>query len=173
MDDKIEKSIESIIGRQLFPSQPQKHHRRYRARDRQGGHNKLYAEYFADDPVFSPKQFRRRYRMRKHLFEHIIHTLGDWSPYFSRRYDAFGKKGFSPKGISENFGEVYLRRPTEEDVQRLLHIGEARGFPGMLGSIDCMHWEWKNCPVPWKAQFTRGDYGVPTIMLEDNPLAPN
>ncbi|CAN1298897.1 hypothetical protein LINPERPRIM_LOCUS23989 [Linum perenne] len=36
----------------------------------------------------------------------------------------------------------------------------------MLGSIDCMHWPWKNCPVAWKGQFTRGDQGVPTIMLE-------
>ncbi|CAN1267940.1 hypothetical protein LINPERPRIM_LOCUS12970 [Linum perenne] len=36
----------------------------------------------------------------------------------------------------------------------------------MLGSIDCMHWPWKNCPVDWKGQFTRGDQGVPTIMLE-------
>ncbi|CAN1297164.1 Protein ALP1-like [Linum perenne] len=36
----------------------------------------------------------------------------------------------------------------------------------MLGSIDCMHWTWKNCPVAWKGQFTRGDQGIPTIMLE-------
>jgi hypothetical protein len=57
------------------------------------------------------------------------------------------------KGVIENFGEKYLRRPTSEDIQRLLHIGEARGFPGMLGSLDCMHWQWKNCPVAWKGQY--------------------
>lgn len=67
------------------------------------------------------------------------------------------------KGIRENFGEIYLRRPTE---QRLLHIRVACGFHGMVGSIDCVHWQWKNCPVPWMGQFTRGHYGVPTIMLE-------
>ena len=44
------------------------------------------------------------------------------------------------EGIIECFGPNYLRRPTAEDIHRLLHVGEARGFPGMLGSIDCMHW---------------------------------
>ncbi|XP_048613541.1 uncharacterized protein LOC125587329 [Brassica napus] len=48
------------------------------------------------------------------------------------------------------FGDEYLRRPTPEDLQRLLDAGEACGFPGMIGSIDCMHWEWKNCPTAWK-----------------------
>jgi hypothetical protein len=37
-------------------------------------------------------------------------------------------------------GAEYLRRATVQYVKRLMEIGERRGFPGMLGSIDCMHW---------------------------------
>ncbi|XP_048623660.1 uncharacterized protein LOC111207822 [Brassica napus] len=39
--------------------------------------------------------------------------------------------------IIQLFGDEYLRRPTPEDLQRLLDVGEVRGFPGMIGSIDC------------------------------------
>ncbi|XP_002449057.2 putative nuclease HARBI1 [Sorghum bicolor] len=70
------------------------------------------------------------------------------------------------KGVREIFGERYLRRPTMEDTERLLKLGERRGFPGMFGSIDCMHWQWERCPVAWKGQFTRGDQKVPTLILE-------
>ncbi|CAK8543660.1 unnamed protein product [Lathyrus sativus] len=69
-------------------------------------------------------------------------------------------------GVCTIFGAQYMRRPNNEDIARLLQINAARGFPGMLGSIDCMHWEWKNCPVAWKGQFSRGDHGKPTIMLK-------
>ncbi|CAN1244585.1 hypothetical protein LINPERPRIM_LOCUS6168 [Linum perenne] len=69
--------------------------------------------------------------------------------------------------IIEVFGSEYLRKPNSNDVQQLLQLhSEVHGFPGMLGSIDCMHWPWKNSPVAWKGQFTRGGQGVPTIMLE-------
>ncbi|KAK4737208.1 hypothetical protein R3W88_000905 [Solanum pinnatisectum] len=69
------------------------------------------------------------------------------------------------RAIVEVFGERYLRSPTPNDVARLLHIGEQRGFTGMLGSLDCMHWKWKNCPTAWAGQYA-GRSGSPTIILE-------
>ncbi|XP_048613423.1 uncharacterized protein LOC106383986 [Brassica napus] len=39
-------------------------------------------------------------------------------------------------GIIQLFGDEYLRRPTPDDLPRQLDIGEKRGFPGMIGSID-------------------------------------
>ncbi|XP_058757479.1 uncharacterized protein LOC131630745 [Vicia villosa] len=41
------------------------------------------------------------------------------------------------RGVNEVFGAEYLRRPNNNDVEHLLQMGESRGFPGMLGSIDC------------------------------------
>ncbi|XP_048602265.1 uncharacterized protein LOC125580973 [Brassica napus] len=69
------------------------------------------------------------------------------------------------EGIIYLLGDEYLRRPTPADLQRLLQVGEFHGFPGMIGSIDCMHWEWKNCPTAWKGQYTRGSE-KPTIVLD-------
>nr|GEW08175.1 hypothetical protein [Tanacetum cinerariifolium] len=36
----------------------------------------------------------------------------------------------------------------------------------MLGSIDCMHWEWVKCPESWHGQFGRVIKKYPTTMLE-------
>ncbi|XP_047337985.1 putative nuclease HARBI1 [Impatiens glandulifera] len=69
------------------------------------------------------------------------------------------------RAMVEIFSEQYLRRPTSNDISRLLYVGQKRGFPGMLGSLDCMHWKWKNCPTAWAGQYT-GRSGKPTIILE-------
>uniref|UniRef100_A0A2N9IUF7 Nuclease HARBI1 n=1 Tax=Fagus sylvatica TaxID=28930 RepID=A0A2N9IUF7_FAGSY len=55
------------------------------------------------------------------------------------------------KVVVNIFSEEYLRPPNSNDIARLFAVNEKRGFPGMLGSIDCMHWKWKNCPTAWKA----------------------
>jgi hypothetical protein len=47
----------------------------------------------------------------------------------------------------------HLHHPTRTDFDKHLAINKARGFPGMFGSLDCMYWEWKNCPVAWQGDF--------------------
>ncbi|XP_042472493.1 uncharacterized protein LOC122055180 [Zingiber officinale] len=69
------------------------------------------------------------------------------------------------RAVVEVFGGQYLRSPNAHDVARLLHIGELRGFPSMLGSLDCMHWRWQNCPTAWARQYS-GRSGKLTIILE-------
>ena len=69
------------------------------------------------------------------------------------------------KAVVEVFGEQYLRRPNTSDIARLKSVAEQRGFPGMLGSIDCMHWKWKNCPTAWHGMYI-GHAREPTIILE-------
>jgi hypothetical protein len=63
------------------------------------------------------------------------------------------------------YEDHYLREPNKEDVERLQKANAKRGFPGMLGSIDCMHWGWKNCPTAWAGQY-KGKEGAPTVVLE-------
>ncbi|XP_071700372.1 uncharacterized protein [Rutidosis leptorrhynchoides] len=69
--------------------------------------------------------------------------------------------------IIDLYGNVYMREQTEDDIRRLYHKHEElHDFPGMFGSIDCMHWAWGKCLNAWKGHFTRGNHSNPTIMLE-------
>ncbi|XP_012836321.1 PREDICTED: uncharacterized protein LOC105956955 [Erythranthe guttata] len=62
------------------------------------------------------------------------------------------------------YKDEYLCSPANADMTRLLDKAEQRGFPGMIGSIDYMHWTWKNCPPAWEG--SSGRKHKPTISLE-------
>uniref|UniRef100_A0A0D3BK38 DDE Tnp4 domain-containing protein n=1 Tax=Brassica oleracea var. oleracea TaxID=109376 RepID=A0A0D3BK38_BRAOL len=145
-------------------------------RDREEGNVRLWNDYFSKTPTYPANLFRRRFRINKPLFMHIVDQLSNEVEYFRQKKDALGRISLSPLQkctaairvlaydtaadvvdeylrVSETttrscvehfveeiiylFGDEYLRRPTSADIQRLLDIGERRGFPGMIGSIDC------------------------------------
>jgi hypothetical protein len=67
--------------------------------------------------------------------------------------------------IIDVYEAEYLRPPNQSEVHQILQENEARGFSGMLVSIDCMHWEWASCPVAYHGAY-RGHKGKPTVILE-------
>jgi hypothetical protein len=65
------------------------------------------------------------------------------------------------------YGREFLRRPTSHDIALIQAAHEERHhIPGMLGSLDCTHIDWKGCPRQLRGQYTRGDHKYPTIMIE-------
>ncbi|XP_047965230.1 uncharacterized protein LOC125209688 [Salvia hispanica] len=181
--------------------------RTYVPREHDVAHERLFADYFAENSRWGPNVFHRRFRMSRDLFLRIVHTLEGRDEYFQYREDEIGRPGLTPlqkctvairqlaygttadmfneylhvgdttgreclkkfcKLVVEAFGDTYLRRPTADDCQSLMRMHETvHGFPGMLGSIDCMHRQWKNRPTAWRGQFTSGYKGShPTMILE-------
>ena len=61
--------------------------------------------------------------------------------------------------------EEYLRAPSDVDLRRILARSEARGLPGMMGSIDCAKWYWKNCPTAYHGQY-QGKEGEAALTVE-------
>ncbi|WVZ64111.1 hypothetical protein U9M48_013678 [Paspalum notatum var. saurae] len=95
-----------------------------------------------------------RFPMSRPLYRKIMDALGAQSPYFTQRIDATNQ-GLSPEikcmaamrvlayGTSADALDENLKIGKIEETEHILKIQRVSCFPGMLGSIDCMHWEWK------------------------------
>jgi hypothetical protein len=69
--------------------------------------------------------------------------------------------------IIQLYARDYLRRPTSHDIASLYEAHEERHhILGMIGSLDCTHFVWRNCPTELKGQYKRGDHQYPTIKME-------
>jgi hypothetical protein len=83
MNDPVEAQIEAQIRAQIEAqhigtSTPnQRFHRRYIERGRGAARDRLMSDYFSENPVYNDFQFRRRYRMKRHLFLRIVQTLSE------------------------------------------------------------------------------------------------
>lgn len=63
----------------------------------------------------------------------------DYVDEYLRRFAIESVRRFA-KVVIRVFGPEYLRAPNKDDTKKLMASNERRGWPGMLGSIDCMHW---------------------------------
>ena len=58
--------------------------RAYIERNREEGNVRLWNDYFSKTPTYPENYFRRRFRMNKTLFMHIVHRLSNEVPFFNK-----------------------------------------------------------------------------------------
>ncbi|EEE69431.1 hypothetical protein OsJ_28817 [Oryza sativa Japonica Group] len=104
-------------------SQQPRRRRRYCRRDRIGGHARIMADYFCENPVYSDRDFRRRFRMRRPLFLRILNALGEWSEYFTQRVDGIGQLGLSPIQKCTAVNRMLAYAASADQVDEYCRIG--------------------------------------------------
>ena len=71
------------------------HHRTSVRREHGLAHQRLFEDYFADEPWWGPIVFCQRFRMLRELFLNIVETMEARDEYFQQRQDATRKIGLS------------------------------------------------------------------------------
>jgi hypothetical protein len=90
-----------------------------------------------------------------------------FSDYFqmSRQYARDCCKHFA-RIVTLLYTKEFLRVPTKDDLKNIAKPHEkVHGTAGLLGSLDCTHTHWKNCPKGWQGRY-KGKENKPTIVME-------
>jgi len=67
---------------------------------------------------------------------------------------------------------TYRRRPNQSELKKRMKRNAERGFPGCMGSLDCTHWEWHQCPMGMAGAYKsrKGSRGVVVEAVCDEDL---
>ena len=70
------------------------------------------------------------------------------------------------KAIIHLYMDDFLRLPTALDLKRIVELHKTvHSVHGMMGSLDCTHVFWKNCPKAWQGSY-QGKEAKPSLVLE-------
>jgi hypothetical protein len=70
------------------------------------------------------------------------------------------------KAIEQIYSKEFLRLPTAADLRNIVALHKAvHHVDGMLGSLDCSHTFWKNCPKAWQGSY-KGKEKAASIVME-------
>ena len=112
----------------------------------------------------TPAAMKDEYRVLWYVYSRSLVQKGQSFTHFVRRdFERFAsliamEQRDLGKWIMEEMitflstAKVRLRAtiPYPSLISRILEMNNNRGWPDMLGCIDCMHWRWNNCPTTWK-----------------------
>ncbi|XP_016192602.1 uncharacterized protein LOC107633497 [Arachis ipaensis] len=109
--------------------------RRWINKDREAGHDRLFQDYFADEPIGSVKLEKEACHHSKNEIQILAYGVAaDAVDYYVRIGERTTFKFLEKfvEGVISVFEDEYLRKSNSNDVRHLLQMVEGCGFPGML-----------------------------------------
>ncbi|XP_058750431.1 uncharacterized protein LOC131623441 [Vicia villosa] len=132
MDNTDEELLKSMLKKEhQYGSSSREKRRTVIDQSREEWHNHLFNDYFSKNPVYIDVQFRRRFRMHRHVFLRIVVVLGNHDEYFQMRVDATGKMGLSPLQKCTCTIRMLAYGSPADSVDEYVRIGEST-------SIECL-----------------------------------
>lgn len=107
-------------------------------RQREVGHNRLFADYFSATPVYDDNAFRRRYRMRRGLFLRILDAVCARDSYFVQRRDAAGVLGLSSIQKCTAALRMLVYGAAADATDEYCRLGESTAFEAMKRFVKCV-----------------------------------
>uniref|UniRef100_A0A0D3CWD1 DDE Tnp4 domain-containing protein n=1 Tax=Brassica oleracea var. oleracea TaxID=109376 RepID=A0A0D3CWD1_BRAOL len=98
--------------------------RAYIERHREEGHIRLWNDYFSETPTYPENIFRRRFRMNKRLFMHIVYRISNEVHYFREKTDALGRNSLTPLHKCTASIRVLAYGSAADTVDEYLRLGE-------------------------------------------------
>lgn len=70
------------------------------------------------------------------------------------------------KFFSEQYFHVFVAPPqTAQEIRNVTGVYKRLGFPGAIGSVDCVHVRWDKCPFSLRSSC-KGKEGYPSLAYE-------
>ncbi|XP_050160394.1 uncharacterized protein LOC126633908 [Malus sylvestris] len=134
-------------------------------------------DYFIGRPRFPAHDFRRRFQIRRELFESILNVVVNHDHYFARKIDDVGQQGLSPhqkltsafsmlaNGCSANSTNEYCRLAESTTIENMKHFCKA--IEAIYGATYLCKPNREDLKrLLHKAGQFKGRHNKPTIMLE-------
>uniref|UniRef100_J3MN98 Uncharacterized protein n=1 Tax=Oryza brachyantha TaxID=4533 RepID=J3MN98_ORYBR len=107
-------------------------------RDRLLWHGLLYRDYFSENPTFGAKTFRRRFRIRQHVFLRIIKAIEEHDDYFKQKRNAAGVLGLSClQKVVAAFRMLAYGVPADA-LDKYIRIGESTALEALRKFVSCV-----------------------------------
>ncbi|XP_047961986.1 uncharacterized protein LOC125206808 [Salvia hispanica] len=101
--------------------------RTYVPREHDVAHERLFADYFAENPRWGANVFHRRFIMSRDLFLRIVHMLEGRDEYFQYREDGIGRPGLTPLQKCTVAIRQLAYDTTADMFDEYLHVGDTTG----------------------------------------------